>query len=71
MQFQKQIRDPSAAVQIGDSYLDPELFLLQKNDTAIANLWLSEPRRVLYWQPHWPTEFADIEELAPTDLPSS
>ena len=46
------------------------MFLLQRNGTAVANLWLSEPRRVLYWQPHWPAEYVDGDDPEPTPLPT-
>lgn len=62
------VRTP--AVQIGERYLAPEMFLLKRNDTAIANLWMPQPWTVLYHRGHWPHEYVDSDGLEPTALPT-
>ena len=65
------LTDLTPSVQIGADYLDPEMFLLNKEDIKIANLWLAEPRLSLYVQGHWPVEYVDIPDLKLTPLPAA
>jgi len=47
------------------------MFLLQKDGTAVANLWLSDTLdKTLYWELHWPVEYVDNSTVAPTLLPA-
>ena len=45
------------------------MFLLQRNETATANLWLKEPGHSLYHSPLWPASYVDVTNLTATTLP--
>ena len=44
------------------------MFLLHKNGTRTANLWMPDPRQSLYIVSHWPAEYVDVEDLQLTML---
>ena len=51
--------------QIGSEYLDPEMFLLQREDTSYATLWQpgNDFAGGLYYQEHWPVHYIDGAEV--------
>ena len=52
--------------QIGSEYLDPELFLLQRESTSYATVWQpgNDFAGGLYYQEHWPVNYIDSTEVA-------
>ena len=58
--------NPCTPAQIGGEYLDPELFLLQREDTTFATLWQpgNDFAGGLYYQEHWPVDYIDSMEVS-------